>query len=186
MEKKFNGGSVVLLSIVLVATLIVAVIGATYAYFRAQVMSVNVSSMVIKAANLKVTYTETQNINVSAITPGWTSTKTFTIANTGNGTVNYTISWSNVVNGLTNKQYLKYTLNYTGGANGCKVTTATQYPITNATPEICSGSIAAGATAQQYTLTMTYANDTSYDQSSDMNAVVTGTINVVGAQVSQQ
>lgn len=186
MEKKMTGGSVVILSVVLIATLLVAVIGATYAYFKAQVITISTSSIEITTAELSIQYEDTDTLVGTDITPGWTDSKEFTIENIGTATAEYIIAWSNVTNELINKTYMKYTLSSTGGDGKCATNTAQQFPNTDATTTICEGTVLVGtANKQTYTLTVTYENDVSFNQSSDMGANVAATINVIGKQVSQ-
>lgn len=184
MEKKTSKGTYVLLSIVLVATLMIATVGATYAYFRAQVTSVSVSSITVTTADLKIEYKDTATLVGTDVIPGWSGSKTFTIENKGEGTASYTISWKNVTNGLTNTADLTYTLSATGGTGSCSKT-ATVFPTTS-TASICEGSVLSGvANKQTYTLTVSYENKPAVDQSSDMGSSVVGTIDVVGKQISQ-
>lgn len=76
MEKK----NVVFLTVLAVATLLTAVVGTTFAYFTATITGTS-STDTVTAANLSATYSESSNtITGTNITPGWSGSKTITIA----------------------------------------------------------------------------------------------------------
>ncbi len=77
-----NRGQSIFLSVVGIATLLVAIVGATFAYFSISVSgNETASSINITTAKLgNVTFdTSGAGIEVTDIYPGWTTTKTFTI-----------------------------------------------------------------------------------------------------------
>lgn len=78
-----NRGQSIFLSVVGIATLLVAIVGATFAYFSIQVTG-NESASSIQVTTAKVggvTYTDgSELIQVNNAYPGYTKTKTFTIA----------------------------------------------------------------------------------------------------------
>ena len=78
-----NRGQSIFLSVVGIATLLVAIVGATFAYFSITVTGNDTaSSITVTTAKLgNVTYTDGSDlIQVTDIYPGWTDSKTFTIA----------------------------------------------------------------------------------------------------------
>ena len=93
-ENKGNGGNTILLTVIGIATLLVAIVGATFAFFTAQITDGDKgSSIIIQTATLAITYNDGNNLVASGITPGWSSTKTVTITNTTNYPATYTFGW---------------------------------------------------------------------------------------------
>jgi len=91
-------GNTVLLTIIAVATLLVAVIGATFAYFSVTVTgNENANSVIVRTGVLGITFTDGQEINIDKLVPGdariATMGKTFTVENTGDYEVPIAISW---------------------------------------------------------------------------------------------
>ena len=127
-------GNTVLLTVIAVATLLVAVVGATFAYFTASVAGNDTaSSVVVKTAQIgTITYTNGNEVKLENAYPGATSeTKTFTVAADASATanVNYSLNWTNVTNGFVNKEDLVYTL--TGANSDASNTTTTLVTKTN-------------------------------------------------------
>ena len=100
-------GNTMLLTVIAVATLLVAIVGATFAYFTATVQGNDTASSVIvnTAALGTVTYTNGNELNIPNALPGAQASVKFTIAQSAiaNVDVDYTISWVNVTNTFTNK-----------------------------------------------------------------------------------
>lgn len=176
MEKKKSYLSLLILPILLVITLIIGVVGVTYAYYRFQVVSTNISSLTITATNLELQYNESlENISGTNIIPGWSDTKSFSVYNTANAPAHYSILWTNITNNFVNKDYLEYSLVSTAG-NGCSKTN-TIFP--SATSEICRAVID-GKETQSYTLTINYLDSSTVNLASDMGMNFAGTITVEG------
>ncbi|MBO5138960.1 MAG: hypothetical protein J6B89_04940 [Bacilli bacterium] len=91
-----------------IVLLILAIIGASYAFYSATVKENNKTQTVIKTNELTIVYTGTEEINVSDIVPGDSFTKKFTVENTSNIPVTYNI----YIEGITNEfnEALVYTL----------------------------------------------------------------------------
>ena len=82
---------------------IVSVAGISYAYFTIRVTgNEDASSMRLTTANMQLIYTDVQIVSGEYTQPGWTQTKTLTIQNTGNQTVEYAIIWRDLYNEITN------------------------------------------------------------------------------------
>ena len=99
-----NRGQSIFLSVVGIATLLVAIVGATFAYFSISVTgNTTASSINVTTALLGgVTYSgNTAGINVTDVYPGWTETKTFTISTDATG-VDATANINYIVNLHTN------------------------------------------------------------------------------------
>ena len=144
MEKK----NVVLLSVIAIATLLITVVGATFAYYAATV-SGNPETDTVKitaADNLTITYSGGETIHGENVLPGWESTTyTMTVANDNDFDVTYTMKWVAVSNTLdaTDQKNLTFTTTAVtawtdGDGNGEDQTaavnpagTATQFPTTS-------------------------------------------------------
>lgn len=187
-----NNKSTIFLTVIAIATLLVAVVGATFAFFSAQVTgNDSASSIYIKTAKLGITYNEGNTINDPAIRPGWTSNpaKTFTIENTGDVAMTYHIGWVNVVNTFGDTidnvvgkpEELTYTMTCD---NGVGAVTNVQVPTTTTADIKRDITIAAGAT-HRCSLTVSFA-DTSSDQNYNQGRTFSGTINISTDPVSQE
>lgn len=123
MDKK----NTVLLTVIAVATLLVAVVGATFAYFSAKVTEVNKTETVIKSAELGITFTGTQEITAESIEPGWSADKVFTVENTSDYDMTFDINFTKTVNNFTRTNDLTYSIaaEYTASTNGDYTTSST-------------------------------------------------------------
>lgn len=115
MDKK----NTVLLTIIAVATLLVAVVGATFAYFSANVKENNKTQTVLKSAELGITFTGTQEVVGDGIEPGWTADKIFTVENTSDYDMTFDINFTNTVNNFSRTNDLTYSIaaEYTASTN---------------------------------------------------------------------
>ena len=109
-----NKKKIVLLSTILF-TILIAVLYVSYAYFAATVSgNETAKKTVLSTKVLKVEYsdgTETLTTNQDGyFIPGSTITKTFTVKNTGNAKVNFSINLTDVTNEFTRTEDLIYTL----------------------------------------------------------------------------
>lgn len=181
MEIKIDKKSRIVLIVVLIVTVIVSILGVTYAYFMVVINSGNTSSMLIRASKLEITYQESKNISGDGVEPGWSDTKVFTIKNTGTKILNYNLVFTDVINTLVYKNYLVYSLVGTG--SGAYNTAGTlQFP--SADQEIGQGiSIDPGVT-HNYTMTINYINDEEFDQSDDMSKIFVATISIETDDIS--
>ena len=96
-------GNTVLLTVIAVATLLVAVVGATFAYFTATVAGNDAaSSVIVSTAKIgQITYTNGNTITLDNAYPGAKSNEiTFTVKSSNDSTVdiNYTLKWAFVEN----------------------------------------------------------------------------------------
>lgn len=182
MEQKLNKKSILTLLIVLIVTITIAVLGITYAYFQIIVNSVGTSSILIRATNLEITYNESKNVSGENIIPGWSDTKTFTITNTGEEAILYSLKWIDVTNTMVNKSYLTYTLVGTG-TNAYNTVSPVMFPTND--EYIFNNLVVSPGVTQNYTLTVTYANDTSFDQSADMTKSFAGMLSIETSEVQE-
>ena len=116
MEKR----NTVLLTIIAVATLLVAIVGATFAYFSAQVTETNKTQTKLQSAELGITFTGTQEVVANSIEPGWSDTKKFTVENTSDYDMTFDINFTGVYNDFQLRDDLTASASaiYVEGANG--------------------------------------------------------------------
>ena len=105
MEKK----NVILLTVIAVATLLITVVGATFAFYAAQVDGTPTEINVTSANGLAITFDDGDTLTASNIIPGWTSKeKTVKVSNSGNYELEYKITWKGVTNTISDKEHLTY------------------------------------------------------------------------------
>ena len=73
-------------------------LGMTYSYFVAKIKENNKTETVLKAGNLELIFTGTQEINADNIYPGQTFTKTFSVENPNDVNMKFNIYLENVNN----------------------------------------------------------------------------------------
>lgn len=182
-------GNTVLLTVIAVATLLVAVVGATFAYFTASVAGNDTaSSIIVKTAEIgTIVYENGTEVKLENAYPGATTAEmTFTVAADAKATanVNYTVNWANVTNGFAVKEDLVYTLKSEITTAGTKGTgtlvpakTAAVAPSTSATPiSIGNGTLTPGET-HTYKLQLHF-KETGADQNSNQGKEFIGKIEV--------
>lgn len=184
-----NRRHVIFLSVVGIATLLVAIVGATFAWFSATVSGNNTASSVkVQAGTLGITYADgSSNINLTNAMPGATAYKTFTIQNTGQIAANYTIRWKNITNGFvkttvsgTPTDNLVYKLQMADATSqgGTYITQSeTAVPATGATTQIGGTGIIPASVTQSYKLTVTF-KELNADQNSNQGKTFVGNIEV--------
>ncbi len=186
----------IIVSVTGIFLVLLILVGLTYAYFLTKIKgNDNEKSISVTTADLKLEYSDINDILVSEenVEPGNSWTKTFAVTNNGNKTVtNYGVALENIENGLERKEDLVYTLTCTqytkatykvenkvasgttsGTCNG--VSSETTYPSVGTI--LVENSIDTDK-VQAYTLTVTY-KETNTDQSIDMNKRFSGKVNIV-------
>ena len=161
-------------TILVVASLLVVVLSVTLAYFTAQIIGKG-KNVTINSADLKIIFTDTDgNIEGNGITPGWTTSKKFTVTNKSNETYKYNIVIQDLVNTFVTTGYLQYKITSTDG--GYNMTEFKDVPKSDTAKDkilAYSASIDVGVT-QSYTVEFIYKNDESVDQSDDMGKTLSG------------
>ena len=156
--------------------LLVVVLSVTLAYFTAQIIGEG-KNISVSSADLKIVFTDTDgNIAGNGITPGWSSSKTFTVKNESNGTYKYDIIIKDLVNTFKTYKYLQYKITSTDG--GYNMTGYSYLPKANTKEDVALAyeiSIDKGKT-HTYTVEIKYVNDEAVDQSIDMGQSLSGTI----------
>ncbi len=164
MKKRY-----LLISILLI--LIIVVVGSTYAFFNIQKnMGSNTVSIISKT--LKLEFNDGPELDFDGLLPGVSLIKTFSIENTNSGTFYYNINLIDVINELSRKSDLVYTITSTNdGAVISETTFLSSDGRLASNIEIPSG------VTQEYTLTIRYKN-LNEDQSIDMSKTISGTIEI--------
>lgn len=181
-ERKSKGNTI-LLTVIGIATLLVAMVGATFAYFTATINSSNTSSSVqIQTATVAVSYDNGASVNVTGLMPGGTITdKVITIGNATSYPAQITLRWATgVSNTFTRPQDLTYSISCTG--TGAPSLTSTQMPATNAaTPTAIAGFTditLAASTTYTCTVSFVYAAE-ELNQNADQGKSFTGNFELV-------
>lgn len=161
-------GNIVLLTVIAVATLLVAVVGATFAYFGALTGSVSPSTIEVTSGTLSVEYNDNSlMVNNGANLGDVLFVKEFAITGTvtGSTNLNYEAMMSIRDNTYTDGA-LVYTITSVNESNNGSTMSATSVPVAipSGASNISLGSgVFAGPTTtgsvHKYVLTVTFAND---------------------------
>ena len=156
----------------------IMLLGLTYAYYKTRINGNSKDkSISVTSKKLEITYTDGNGvIEGKGIEPGYTTTKTFSVENTGDEKVNYKVYFENVVNTFTITEDWSYKISCQGTSTTCDGIDSTTFP-TSEKSLVLENDIASKET-QTYTLTLTYANLTDIDQSIDMGKSLSGKINI--------
>ena len=160
---------------VIVTTLIIVTISCSLAFFAARVVG-EPKDINLVAKNVAITFNDTSIIANDVVSPGWNTTKTFTITNNSKEEYKYNISIKDLINTFVTEGYLQYKITSTNG--GYNMTEFKDIPKSSAPKDTIlaySVSIPVGVT-QNYTIEFKYANDESVDQSDDMGRKLSGTL----------
>jgi hypothetical protein len=180
-------GSIVLFTIIAVATLLVSVVGATFAYFGATMKGRESQKTIsVSSGTLAIEYGTNSKINATNLQPGAVvATKTFTVKGVITGSENLKYG-ANLV--ITNNTYsngaLVYTITSKNVSNNGSTIEATSKPVAiptgASTIELGTGSFAgptSTGSVHEYTVTITFVN-TGADQSADLGKTIAGTLEV--------
>ena len=176
-----NKRQTIFLSVVGIATLLVAIIGATFAWFSAQVTGNDTaSSVIVQTATLGINYTNGNEIKLLNAIPGANQQKTFTISADENANTNqsYKIKWDIVDFDFADKSDLVYTLTGTGNdAGGTLVNVASKTEVPTSSAAIDGTGILAPTETHTYTLYVEF-KETGSDQNSNQGKKFAGKIQV--------
>ena len=127
--------------------------GVSYAYYSAKIKENNKTETVIKSNELNLIFTGTNEITANNMIPGDSFTKTFTVENTSNRTVDFNIYLQNITNEFNDD--LVYALNDDTGS----VVGVTPLPVTNKDKSYLKTKLDIDSnTTKTYTLTVTFKN----------------------------
>ena len=159
---------------VIVTTLIIVTISCSLAFFAARVVG-EPKDINLVAKNVAITFNDTSIIANGVVSPGWNTTKTFTITNNSKEEYKYNISIKDLLNTFVTEGYLQYKITSTNGYNMTEFKDIPKSSIATDTILAYSVVIPNGVT-QSYTIEFKYANDESVDQSDDMGKKLSGTL----------
>ena len=160
---------------VIVTTLIIVTISCSLAFFAARVVG-EPKDINLVAKNVAITFNDTSIIANGVVSPGWNTTKTFTITNNSKEEYKYNISIKDLINTFVTEGYLQYKITSTN--DGYNMTEFKDIPKSSiATDTILAYSVVIpNGVTQSYTIEFKYANDESVDQSEDMGKKLSGTL----------
>lgn len=177
-------GQTIFLSIIGIATLLVAIIGATFAWFSITVTgNDNPSDIVITSGTLgQVSFVDGTNIEINNLMPGTFTTKTFTVSQTdteATGKISYNIVLNVKDNTLTpnaNGQFV-HSLKSSGNTNGGTLATLLSTPVPTKSIVIGSGVIEGYEVhTYEYTIGLNNINE---DQNQAQGKTFSGYLSVV-------
>ena len=170
----------IIVSVTGIILVFLILVGLTYAYFLTKINgNPNDKSISVTTANLELTYEDGNGfIKADLIEPGEViSSKTFTVKNEGNSTVNnYAVYLEELVNTLTRTKDMVYSLSCESDKDKkeCNGVKETIFPIQNGI--VITNDIDVGET-QRYELKVTY-KEMGEDQSIDMNKEISAKIQI--------
>ena len=169
----------IIISVTGIFIVLLILVGLTYGYFLTRIQgNTNTKSISVTTANLEIEYNDNNDIITGdKIQPGITlPTKTFTVTNNGDGTVEYNVGLVNIINNFVNTNDLVYSLSCSSSVTNkkCNGTDETAFPTLNS--YIVSNSIDKDE-VQTYVITVTY-KETNTDQSDDMNKTLEAKIDI--------
>ena len=159
---------------VIVTTLIIVTISCSLAFFAARVVG-EPKDINLVAKNVAITFNDTSIIANGVVSPGWNTTKTFTITNNSKEEYKYNISIKDLINTFVTEGYLQYKITSTNGYN---MTEYKDIPKSSAPKDtiLAYSVVIPNGVTQSYTIEFKYANDESVDQSDDMGKQLSGTL----------
>ena len=93
--------------IILVVSILVAVLGISYAYFSLNVIGNDTAKInKVTSGTLELTFTDTSEISLENIIPGDSVEKVIKVTNTGTIDVGYNVGWIDYVNEITNNELI--------------------------------------------------------------------------------
>ena len=169
----------IIVSVTGIFIVLLILVGLTYGYFLTRINgNTNAKSISVTTANLEIEYNDNNDIITgNKIEPGITlPSKTFTVTNNGNGTVDYNVGLVNIINNFVNTNDLVYTLSCNSSVTNkeCSGTDETAFPTLNSF--IVNNSIDKDE-VQTYVITVTY-KETNTDQSDDMGKELSAKIDI--------
>ena len=160
---------------VVVTTLIIVTISCSLAFFAARVVG-EPKDINLVAKNVAITFNDTSIIANGVVSPGWNTTKTFTITNNSKEEYKYNISIKDLINTFVTEGYLQYKITSTNG--GYNMTEFKDIPKSSAPKDtiLAYSVVIPNGVTQSYTIEFKYTNDESVDQSDDMGKKLSGTL----------
>jgi len=156
-----------------IVSTLVLMLGFSLAYFAPMIRGEG-KKITVRTGSLAIVFTDTQEITEEEITPGWSTSKTFTIENESNNSYYYNINLRDVVNTFVTEGFLQYKVTSTTGYN------MEEYePITKESFQVLGEGIEIGGLeTQEYTIHFRYVDSPDVDQSADMNKEFAGYLSI--------
>ena len=167
-----------ILSITLTILIVLSISGLSLAYYLARIQGSG-KELTSTSGSLSVNYNDEKEIQADNLLPGWTTEKTLTVTNNGEGEVKYNLYWSCIENELERTQDLTYTIT----ENNNEIKTGT-FPTEAEEKTIIEQTINKGET-KTYTVKIEYARSNE-DQSIDMGKIFKGIIDVQAEGTEQK
>lgn len=174
----------IFLSIIGIATLLVAIIGATFAWFSITVTgNDSPSDIVITSGNLgQVSFVDGTNIEIENLMPGVFTTKTFTVSQTdptATGKISYNIVLNVKSNTLTPSAHQEFvhSLKASGNTNGGTLATLNN-PVVPVQSMVIGSGVIEGYEVHTYEYTIGL-NNASFDQNEAQGKEFSGYLSVV-------
>lgn len=190
--------NVIFLTVVAIATLLVAVVGATFAYFSTQVQSnitdnnnkVDIGTAKLSSVPMIIFDVTGNKINMANAVPGDSSSSSFTIENSSDIDLSYNISWKDVVSTFnqadedyvgtapdTQADELKYTVSCTATMEGSTPVSKTDITAPLTDGPIASNLVVKAKDTATCNITVNFI-ETNENQNYNQGRSFTGTINV--------
>ncbi len=185
-----NKGQTIFLSVIGIATLLVAIIGATFAWFSITIQGNDkASSIIVTTATLgSVVFTDGNEINMTNIKPEQSpqSTKTFTIVNTTSGAtekINYVIYLDVTANTLSDAAdgYFVHSLSGKANNKGTVATAITEQVVPGVGKNVLGNGTLNGTETHTYTYSIQFKESGS-DQNAAQGKTFAGKLVVENAQ----
>lgn len=181
-------GQSIFLSVVGVATLLVAIVGATFAYFSITVQGNEQASSIAVTTKVvgNVIFTDGDNVSITDIYPGWSATKHFTVANTTVGAddvISYAVLLNVTTNTITDAANgaFKYSLTGTTSHSGTTIAlTDVVVPSTAGNNELSDDGVLNGEDTHTYTFVIEL-EETGSDQNAAQGKSFSGVLQVIVA-----
>ncbi len=164
----------------IVMTLLLCV-GMSYAYFTGMISGEG-KEIRVSAKELRILFTDDNELASSEIIPGWKETKTFSVKNESGNTFNYNIVINDLVNTFVTEGYLQYKIT---SSNGYNMNGYLDIPKSNTSEDTILAydiDIPAGVT-HEYTIEFVY-HDSDEDQSEDMGKIFSGTLGIIEGTIN--
>ena len=181
-----NKRIVKIIFIVMMITLLLGVIGVSYAYFTMNIVQ-NQKLTVLNSGDLKLRYTDNTELSLENALPGDSIVKTFTVENIGSKKVSYNIIWNNLINTINNydlqldmkcKSYKDYNTSSKTESGECSsFYKAVPYTETSISKDIKRNNEIDASITHEYTVTITFKNR-SYLQNDNLNKSFSGKIDL--------
>jgi len=160
--------------IVGIVSTLVLMLGFSLAYW-VPIISGEGKKITVRTGTLAIRFTDTTEINSTTITPGWSTSKSFTVENESTNDYIYNISIENLVNTFV-LDYLEYRITSETGYNMEEYKSVPKSE--NGSKQVLAYSInIPGSTTHTYTISFRY-RDEEVDQSADMGKEFRGNLSI--------